>query len=91
MHFLVNLSTTGQDESSSEESPPNNVSSSSNKPAVPPRPRNIPSDQRRITTINTLLNSKKVELAATMADLPCKDSDIENADCTCFISFFTFY
>lgn len=87
LHFLVNLSTTGQDESSSEESPPNNVSSSNSKPAVPPRPRNIPSDQRRITSINTLLNSKKLEMAASMAELPCKDSDIENADCELFHIF----
>lgn len=74
----VNLSTTGHDESSSEESlPPPNIST---KPAVPPRPRNIPQDQRRITNINTLLNSKKLELAANMAELPCKDNDIENVD-----------
>ena len=72
------MSTTGHDESSSEESsPPPNIST---KPAVPPRPRNIPQDQRRITNINTLLNSKKLELAANMAELPCKDNDIENGD-----------
>lgn len=76
----VNLSTAGQDESSSEESPPPNVTTSPTKPAVPPRPRNIPQDQRRITNINTLLNSKKMELAAGMVEMPVKDSDIENAD-----------
>lgn len=76
-----NLATTGQDESSSEESPPPNIVTSPNKPAVPPRPRNIQSqDQRRITNINTMLNSKKLELAAGMIEMPCKDSDIENAD-----------
>jgi hypothetical protein len=68
----VNLTTPGQDEiSSSEESPP--PMSSNSKPAVPPRPRNIPPDQRRVVQI---VNSK----AAT--ELPCKDSDIENADLT---------
>ena len=76
----VNLTTAGQDESSSEESPPPNVATSPTKPVVPPRPRNIPQDQRRITNINTLLNSKKMELAAGMVEMPCKDSDIENAD-----------
>jgi mitogen-activated protein kinase binding protein 1 len=76
----VNLTTAGQDESSSEESPPPNVTTSPTKPAVPPRPRNIPQDQRRITNINTLINSKKMELAAGMVEMPCKDSDIENAD-----------
>lgn len=76
----VNLTTAGQDESSSEESPPPNVTTSPTKPAVPPRPRNIPQDQRRITNINTLLNSKKMELAAEMVEMPVKDSDIENAD-----------
>lgn len=76
----VNLTTAGQDESSSEESPPPNVSTSPTKPAVPPRPRNIPQDQRRITNINTLINSKKMELAAGMVEMPVKDSDIENVD-----------
>lgn len=77
----VNLTTTGQDESSSEESPPPNIITSPTKPAVPPRPRNIQTqDQRRITNINTMLNSKKMELAAGMMEMPCKDSDIENAD-----------
>lgn len=76
----VNLSTAGQDESSSEESPPPNVSTSPTKPAVPPRPRNIPQEKRHITTVNTLLNSKKMELAAGMVEMPVKDSDIENAD-----------
>lgn len=76
----VNLTTAGQDESSSEESPPPNVTTSPTKPAVPPRPRNIPVEQRRITNINTLLNSKKMELAAGMVEMPCKDSDIETAD-----------
>ncbi|XP_070509795.1 mitogen-activated protein kinase-binding protein 1 isoform X4 [Chironomus tepperi] len=77
----VNLTTTGQDESSSEESPPPNIITSPTKPAVPPRPRNIQTqDQRRITNINTMLNSKKLELAAGMMEMPCKDSDIENAD-----------
>jgi mitogen-activated protein kinase binding protein 1 len=76
----VNLSTAGQDESSSEESPPPNITSPT-KPAIPPRPRNIQSqDQRRITNINTMLNSKKMELAAGMMEMPCKDSDIENTD-----------
>lgn len=76
----MNLTTAGQDESSSEESPPPNVVSS-NKPAVPPRPRNIPPDQRRIANVNSFLSNKKMELAANMAELPCKDSDFENADC----------
>lgn len=77
----VNLTTTGQDESSSEESPPPNIQTSPTKPAVPPRPRNIQTqEQRRITNINTMLNSKKLELAAGMMEMPCKDSDLENAD-----------
>lgn len=76
----VNLTTAGQDESSSEESPPPNVTTSPTKPVVPPRPRNMPQEQRRITNINTLLNSKKIELAVNMAEMPCKDSDLDDAD-----------
>lgn len=79
----VNLTTAGQDESSSEESPPPNAPIS-NKPAVPPRPRNIPPDQRRIANVNSIISAKKMELAANMAELPCKDSDLENADCKNF-------
>ena len=87
----VNLTTTGQDESSSEESPPPNIATSPTKPAVPPRPRNIQSqDQRRITNINTMLNSKKLELAAGMMEMPCKDSDLENTDSELHHSFYVF-
>lgn len=87
----VNLTTAGQDESSSEESPPPNIQTSPTKPVVPPRPRNIQSqDQRRITNINTMLNSKKLELAAGMMEMPCKDSDLENADSE-FLNFLTYF
>jgi hypothetical protein len=76
----VNLTTAGQDESSSEESPPPNVTTSPTKPVVPPRPRNLNPDQRRITNINTQLNSKKMELAAGMVEMPVKDNGVDNAD-----------
>lgn len=79
----VNLTTAGQDESSSEESPPPNVTTSPTKPAVPPRPRNLNQDQRRITNINTQLNSKKMELAAGMVEMPVKDNGVDNADSEC--------
>lgn len=80
-HSSVNLTTAGQDDSSSsEESMPQNVIASPPKPVVPPRPRNLTQDQRRITNINTMLNSKKMELAAEMVEMPCKDNDLENDD-----------
>lgn len=77
----VNLTTVGQDESSSsEEMETQHQVLSPTKPAVPPRPRNLPQDQRRITNINTIINSKKIELSAGISEIPCKDSDIEAAD-----------
>lgn len=77
----VNLTTVGQDESSSsEELETQHHTMSPPKPAVPPRPRILTQDQRRITNINTLLNSKKLELSAGVAEIPCKDSDLESTD-----------
>jgi hypothetical protein len=77
----VNLTTVGQDESSSsEEMETQHQILSPTKPAVPPRPRNLPQDQRRITNINTMINSKKQELTAGISEIPCKDSDIESTD-----------
>ncbi|XP_053672598.1 uncharacterized protein LOC128722930 [Anopheles nili] len=56
----VNISTTGQDESSSEESPTSTVSTVPTKPAVPPRPRSIAFEHKRIANVNaSLINVKK--------------------------------
>lgn len=55
----VNISTTGQDESSSEESPTSTVSITPTKPAVPPRPRSIAFEHKRIANVNASLNAKK--------------------------------
>ncbi|XP_058056693.1 uncharacterized protein LOC131208065 [Anopheles bellator] len=93
----VNISTTGQDESSSEESPTSVVSPMPTKPAVPPRPRSIAFEHKRIANVNASLVAKKtvtvVVGGATDTNgggggqnhggiVPIKDTDLDNADLT---------
>lgn len=77
-HSTVNLSTTGQDDSSSEETP---SIVHSGKPAVPPRPRSISVDHKRFSSlsINSKIRNSSYEISPM--DLPCKDTDVANADC----------
>lgn len=76
----------GQDDSSSEEAatPVNNPSG---KPAIPPRPRSISVDHKRFNNNNNIpigVNKSRVGLEMSPMDLPCKDTDIANADRKCF-------
>uniref|UniRef100_A0A2M4CRT5 Putative mitogen-activated protein n=1 Tax=Anopheles darlingi TaxID=43151 RepID=A0A2M4CRT5_ANODA len=89
----VNISTTGQDESSSEESPTSTASPMPTKPAVPPRPRSIAFEHKRIANVNASMNAKKVAAASSALPetnggpnisgvVPIKDNDLDNADLT---------
>lgn len=69
----------GQDDSSSEEVP---VPVPSGKPAVPPRPRSISVDHKRFNNQiiqNKMRNNSNLEVSPN--DVPCKDTDVTNADC----------
>uniref|UniRef100_A0ABK8FRX5 MABP1/WDR62 second WD40 domain-containing protein n=1 Tax=Anopheles gambiae TaxID=7165 RepID=A0ABK8FRX5_ANOGA len=61
----VNISTAGQDESSSEESPTSTVSTVPAKPAVPPRPRSIAFEHKRIANASQLNVKKTVTVGGT--------------------------
>uniref|UniRef100_A0A182MZ08 WD_REPEATS_REGION domain-containing protein n=1 Tax=Anopheles dirus TaxID=7168 RepID=A0A182MZ08_9DIPT len=67
----VNISTTGQDESSSEESPTSTVSTVPTKPAVPPRPRSIAFEHKRIANVNaSLITVKKTVTVGGTTTIP---------------------
>uniref|UniRef100_A0A182QM09 MABP1/WDR62 second WD40 domain-containing protein n=1 Tax=Anopheles farauti TaxID=69004 RepID=A0A182QM09_9DIPT len=69
----VNISTTGQDESSSEESPTSTVSTVPTKPAVPPRPRSIAFEHKRIVNVNaSLINAKKTVTVGGTTTIPAE-------------------
>lgn len=79
----VNISSAGQDESSSEESPTSTVSPAPTKPAVPPRPRSIAMEHKRIANVNATLNAKKAVPSTNMEmETMIKDGDLDNADLT---------
>lgn len=76
--IVVNLSTTGQDDSSSEETP---SIVNSGKPAVPPRPRSISVDHKRYSNLSVTSKIRNSSYEISPMDLPCKDTDITSADC----------
>lgn len=79
----VNISSAGQDESSSEESPTSTVSPAPTKPAVPPRPRSIAMEHKRIANVNATLNAKTAVPSTNMEmETMIKDGDLDNADLT---------
>lgn len=53
------------------------------KPTVPPRPRNITSDNKRIITISSNNSSSSNSNKIDAKDVPSQDSDLENIDCKC--------
>uniref|UniRef100_A0A182TCS5 Uncharacterized protein n=1 Tax=Anopheles maculatus TaxID=74869 RepID=A0A182TCS5_9DIPT len=72
----VNISTAGQDESSSEESPTSTVSTVPTKPAVPPRPRSIAFEHKRIANVNTsLINVKKTVTVGGTTTIPSESTN----------------
>lgn len=83
----VNISSAGQDESSSEESPTSTVSPAPTKPAVPPRPRSIAMEHKRIANVNATLSAaakKQLQSPSTNMEMETmiKDGDLDNADLT---------
>lgn len=78
----VNIASTAQDESSSEESPTSTVSTVMTKPAVPPRPRSIALEHKRIANVNASLNAKKAPSTNMEMETMIKDGDLDNADLT---------
>lgn len=79
----VNIASAAQDESSSEESPTSTVSTVTQKPAVPPRPRSIALEHKRIANVNASLNAKKTTPSSNMEmETMIKDGDLDNADLT---------
>lgn len=78
----VNIASTGQDESSSEESPTSTASTVPAKPAVPPRPRSIAMEHKRIANVNASLNAKKAPSTNMEMETMIKDGDLDNADLT---------
>uniref|UniRef100_A0A4Y0ARV7 WD_REPEATS_REGION domain-containing protein n=1 Tax=Anopheles funestus TaxID=62324 RepID=A0A4Y0ARV7_ANOFN len=72
----VNISTAGQDESSSEESPTSTASTVPTKPAVPPRPRSIAFEHKRIANVNTsLINVKKTVTVGGTTTIPSESTN----------------
>uniref|UniRef100_A0A182MBP5 MABP1/WDR62 second WD40 domain-containing protein n=1 Tax=Anopheles culicifacies TaxID=139723 RepID=A0A182MBP5_9DIPT len=72
----INISTAGQDESSSEESPTSTVSTVPAKPAVPPRPRSIAFEHKRIANVNTsLINVKKTVTVGGTTTIPSESTN----------------
>ncbi|XP_053666866.1 uncharacterized protein LOC128715968 [Anopheles marshallii] len=72
----VNISSAGQDESSSEESPTSTVSTVPTKPAVPPRPRSIAFEHKRIANVNTsLINVKKTVTVGGTTTIPSESTN----------------
>ncbi|XP_058819724.1 uncharacterized protein LOC131682346 isoform X2 [Topomyia yanbarensis] len=78
----VNIASATQDESSSEESPTSTVSIIPVKPAVPPRPRSIALEHKRIANVNASLNAKKAPSTNMEMESMIKDGDLDNADLT---------
>ncbi|XP_055549086.1 uncharacterized protein LOC129732314 isoform X1 [Wyeomyia smithii] len=78
----VNIASATQDESSSEESPTSTVSTVPAKPAVPPRPRSIALEHKRIANVNASLNAKKAPTTNMEMESMIKDGDLDNADLT---------
>lgn len=79
----VNIASAAQDESSSEESPTSTVSTVTQKPAVPPRPRSIALEHKRIANVNaSLANAKKAPSTNMEMETMIKDGDLDNADLT---------
>lgn len=78
----VNIASAAQDESSSEESPTSTVSTVPQKPAVPPRPRSIALEHKRIANVNASLNAKKPPTTNMEMETMIKDGDLDNADLT---------
>ncbi|XP_058453064.1 uncharacterized protein LOC131431397 isoform X2 [Malaya genurostris] len=78
----VNIASGTQDESSSEESPTSTASTMPVKPAVPPRPRSIALEHKRIANVNASLNAKKAPSTNMEMESMIKDGDLENADLT---------
>jgi hypothetical protein len=50
---------------------------------VPPRPRSISVDHKRIASVNSAIKKNSLDLSGM--ELPSKDSDIANADCNYFL------
>ncbi|XP_021703185.1 uncharacterized protein LOC5568929 isoform X3 [Aedes aegypti] len=78
----VNIASAAQDESSSEESPTSTVSTVTQKPAVPPRPRSIALEHKRIANVNASLNAKKAPTTNMEMETMIKDGDLDNSDIT---------
>lgn len=78
----VNIASTAHDESSSEESPTSTISAVPQKPAVPPRPRSIALEHKRIANVNASLNAKKAPTTNMEMETMIKDGDLDNADLT---------
>lgn len=79
-YIAVNIASAAQDESSSEESPTSTVSTVPQKPAVPPRPRSIALEHKRIANVNASLNAKKAPTTNMEMETMIKDGDLDNAD-----------
>lgn len=76
----MNIASAAQDESSSEESPTSTVSTVTQKPAVPPRPRSIALEHKRIANVNASLNAKKAPTTNMEMETMIKDGDLDNSD-----------